>query len=437
MYSTTDTITPMISFHKSVVVNGGIVAKSASLGNERCKFVVNENGIYIVVPSKFDDTGNLSEINYRRYDLGAMIEAIQELNRRTAWMETDMSLNESLKAIDNIEDTTTNTGAFYNDTTDLLPGLKQTISRGSHFMLINANNEAIRFYEITDTYKGILNVDPLLVSGSEYCRNISIIMDGNGDYSDKYISPQILNKTDNSFNILALDIVKDGEYPTLSDKYYTYTPIFDVNNEHKGYNVSLKEGVTINDIYMDGSKIIPPIPYFGTINDIAKLTITSFAGLFKDCTELNGTIDLSDWDFSRITDMSHMFEDCSKINAINFGNNSLDNTAARTINTDYIFEGASKLNTVMVYKDAPRPAFIGSDIPDTLNIDNDETITDIPEGDKEPVNYNGLVWNISDNPNEPDYKRFSYTANSSQSLLTFELIISYTRNSNTLTKNNP
>ena len=210
IYNTTDTITPMISFHKSVVVDGGIVAKSASLGNEKCKFVVNDDGIYVIVPSRFDDTGNLSTINYRRYNLGAMIEAIQELNRRTAWMETDMSFNESLKAIDNIKDTTTNIGAFYNNTTDLLPGLKQTISHGSHFMLINANNDAMRFYEITDAYKGILNIDPLLVPGSEYCRNISIIMDGDEGYADSYISPQILNKTDNSFNILVLDIVKNG-----------------------------------------------------------------------------------------------------------------------------------------------------------------------------------------------------------------------------------
>ena len=131
-YATVDTITPKISLHKPVIVNGGIVAKSASLGNESCKFVVNDDGIYIVIPSNFDNTGDhLSEINHRTYNLGAMIEAIQELNRRTAWMETDMSLAESLKSIDNIEDNTTNTGAFYNNTIDLLPGLKQTISHGN------------------------------------------------------------------------------------------------------------------------------------------------------------------------------------------------------------------------------------------------------------------------------------------------------------------
>ncbi len=323
-YVTVDMITPKISLHKPVIVNGGIVAKSASLGNESCKFVVNNNGIYIVIPSKFDDTGNLSVINHRTYNLGAMIEAVQELNRRTAWMETDMSLADSLKYIDNIGDNTTNTGAFYNNTTDLLPGLKQTISHGNHFMLINTNDEAIRFYEITDRYKDILNCGPLLASGPDHYRHINeIIKNDNHPYTGKYISPQILNKTDNSFNILVLDIINDGNYPTLSDKYYTYTPIFDEQQEYKGYNVTLKDGVTINNICMDGGKIIPPIPYFCTIGNMEQLTVISFAGLFKERIEFGSTIDFSDWDFSGITDMSHMFDDCGSNITVKWSNEGM------------------------------------------------------------------------------------------------------------------
>ena len=388
MYSTTDTITPKISLHKPVVVNGGIVAKSASLGNEKCKFVVNEDGIYVVIPSKFDNTGNISAINYRKYNLGAMIEAIQELNRRTAWMETDMSLAESLKSIDNIEDNTTNTGAFYNDTPDLLPGLKQTISHGNRFMLINPNNEAIRFYEITDTYKGILNCGPLLTSGSDHHRHIKDIMNEDNVHTNSYISPRILNKTDNSFDILVLDTVNaNDEYPTLSDKYYTYTPIIG-NVENTGYKVSLKKGVTINDILMEDNKIYPPAPYFGTIDDIEKLAVTSFSELFKDCTDLKGTIDFSDWDFSRITDMSHMFDDCG-----------------------------SKITVKWLNEEMPPFIRVWTSSPSYVVLDKDNKLIGIKDKDENDIDTMGInlanfIWKGKDESGNEQWFRFGSTKSS-------------------------
>lgn len=311
IYETTDNITPMVSFHKSVTVNGGIIANSASLGNSQCKLVVNNDGIYIVVPSKFDNNGSVSETNYRQYNLGAMVEAIQELNRRTAWMETDMTFSESLNGTDVIKDTTMNSGAMYNDRTDLLPGLKLTVPDGNHFALINTNGEAIRFYQTTNADTAAITSEPLLTtSNNGSLSKLNTIMENDKEYTSKYISPRILNKTDNSFELLVLDIVfyDSVQPPTLSDGYYIYTPIG--GNEYKA---SLKDGITINAIITNDDKIIPPVPYICTFSEpTTQSNVTSIAELFKERTlPTDRSINFSDWDFSRITNMSNIFEGCN------------------------------------------------------------------------------------------------------------------------------
>ena len=336
IYASTDGIAPAISFHRSVVVDGGVVARSASLGNSQCKLVVNDDGVYIVLPTNFDSEGNVSDTEYRTYNLGAMVEAIQELNRRTAWMDPDITFGESLNGTDIPENTAINPGARYHTTTDRLPGLKRTVEDGNRFILVNTSGDAIRFYKIPykDDYTSLLapEASDLLNPDDTDDKRLalmSVLMNGDTEYTDRYISPRILNKTDGSFNILVLDTVDAGDGttpPTLSDAYYLYTPIDGKNK----YKASLKPGVTFIDICTDDAEgsikiVTPPVPYICTFSDATKrVDVTSIAELFKDRTIPAGKItladgkeavilnDFSDWDFSRITDMSNIFEGCNR-----------------------------------------------------------------------------------------------------------------------------
>lgn len=342
IYTPTDGITPMVSFHKSVTIDGGIVAKTASLGNSQYKLTVKEDGIYITVPCNFGDEGKLSATHYKAYNLGAMIEAIQELNRRTAWMEPEMTFGESLIGTDIPDNTAINPGAIHSATGDYLPGLKRTVPDGNNFKLVDTNGNAIRFYQLTDeNLNAILSpadqlVNPELIDPSNTNdtrpNTIRTIMADDEDYANIYISPRILNDTSDSFELLVLDTVEDGDtYPTLSDAYYKYTPIFDSEtNNYVGYRASLKGGININDICTDDDNdanikiITPPLPYICTIgNTVKRFNITSIAELFKDRTIPAGEIDLSNgtkanifvnfaaWDFTDITDTSNIFEGCN------------------------------------------------------------------------------------------------------------------------------
>lgn len=410
IYTPTDGITPMVSFHKSVTIDGGIIAKTASLGNSQYKLTVKEDGIYITVPCNFGDEGKLSATHYKAYNLGAMIEAIQELNRRTAWMEPEMTFGESLIGTDIPDNTAINPGAIHSATGDYLPGLKRTVPDGNNFKLVDTNGNAIRFYQITDEIlTAILSptdqsvnpelIDPLNTADTRL-DTIRTIMTNDIDYANTYISPRILNDTNDSFELLVLDTVEDSStYPTLSDAYYLYTPI-DGKNEYKA---SLKPGVTFNDICTDDAEgsikiVTPPVPYICTFSDATKrVDVTSIAELFKDRTIPAGKItltngkkvdilnDFSDWDFSEITDMSNIFEGCNR------------DFRVRWTHTEPMLPA-------FIYDQEPVPYYI--------EVDDNDNILMVGDIDMTPINTTGInLTNYIWKDNEGVWWRFSYTQN--------------------------
>ena len=128
-----DLITPKIAFGKSIVIDGGIKSDIAVLGNDTYKLIVRTEGIFARMPCNYNDEGEfLEEPEIREYNLAAIIEAIQEINRRTAWMETDMSLFDSLEYTDVLYDKDNNKtidqdGPLYDTLPDLLPALKDPL----------------------------------------------------------------------------------------------------------------------------------------------------------------------------------------------------------------------------------------------------------------------------------------------------------------------
>lgn len=126
-------IKPVIAFAGSINVDGGVVSDIAVLGNEKYQLIVRPEGIFARMPCNYDDNGDYIKTSIRReYNIGALIEAIQEINRRTAWMETDMDLSASLKGTDVLKDEQgndiDNPGPSYDHIgDDLLPALKDPL----------------------------------------------------------------------------------------------------------------------------------------------------------------------------------------------------------------------------------------------------------------------------------------------------------------------
>ena len=260
-------ITPEIALHKSVTVNGGLIAKKMAIGEGNNRLVVKEDGVYIGCPCKFNDEGAPVKEEIRYYSLHAVIEAIQELNRRTAWMDNDMGISESIALTDQLGDN--NVDTYHSTTKDLLPGLR------------NLNKpETLRdgtldrpFSEITEWVDGIWT----------YTFDIS-------------------DEDDVTFGIKRshVDITDDNyvtPYGMITDSTGKQAKVTDTNSMLYGCNKLIS---------LDASE-------WDTIN------VTDMHFMFNCCSSL-ALLDVSNWDTGKVTDMNNMFYHCTSLKELDVSN---------------------------------------------------------------------------------------------------------------------
>jgi surface protein len=150
------------------------------------------------------------------------------------------------------------------------------------------------------------------------------------------------------------------EYPEWTEGIWTYT--FSTTGEKVTFRVE------INDISItDGEYIVP----YGKITDSTgkEAIVTSMNEMFKNCHKLT-SLDLSDWDTSKVTGMGHMFYECDSLTTLDlsgwgvsnvhtffgifYGCNSLrslDLSGWDTSNVtgmSYMFDGCIKLSTITI-----------------------------------------------------------------------------------------
>ncbi len=260
-----DLVKPAIAFADSINVDGGVVSNIAVLGNERYRLIVRPEGIFARMPCRYDKDGFLlDEPVIREYNLAAIVEAIQEINRRTAWMETDMSLFDSLEYTDVLRDNDGEIidqfGPLYDTLTDLLPALKDPIIYT--ITLVDQNGTLIN-YPI-DMSKAINNIlDDMINNGIESreltAKDIEDVFFMLSTFSARgvkaTIEPQtallipyatLVNGKDLQIKIYIDDNYSEPSKPHVyKDDYYTYT-YYELGN--KAINESL--GRRINDPFI-------------------------------------------------------------------------------------------------------------------------------------------------------------------------------------------
>ena len=294
-------ITPMISLNKSVTVDGGLIAKSLAIGGEKNRLVVREDGVYIGCPCKFDDDGApMEEEQLRYYSLHSVIEAIQELNRRTAWMENDLGVSESFALTDQSGDNNVNT--YHSTTKDLLPGLKNLKEIEEDI------GEALR----TGYYPYAFST-------------------GRGEWEDDIWTYTFTRSVKEGHEVVTFN-VQTYDTSITDDKY---TVPYGVITDSTGKTAIVTS--MNNMFYFCESLTSLDLSGWNTSN------ITDMSGMFVSCSSLT-SLDLSGWNTSNVTDMHGMFSYCNRLTTLDV---SGWNTS-KIINMNDMFYYCNRLTTVKI-----------------------------------------------------------------------------------------
>ena len=334
-------ITPMIALNRSVTVDGGLIAKCLAIGEGNNKLVVKEKGVYVGCPCRFDDEGKpMEEERLRYYSLHSVIEAIQELNRRTAWMENDMGVSESFALTDQLG--TGNVNTYHSTTKDLLPGLRSL-------------EEEI----VVDTLlSGTINLP--FSNGliwTQYVNNVAVwrytfMVSGDGKVVTFGISPEYEYFMDDSTGeeIKVSNVIDSTyviPYGTITDSNETKAIVNNMSNMFKeckrltkldasGWNTSNVTDMSNMFYYCTSLKELD-------VSGWNTSKVTNMSKMFYGCHALQ-TIELSGWNTSNVTNMGMMFNGCYALQSLDL---SKWNTSTVT-NMDMMFSGCNSLTTVMV-----------------------------------------------------------------------------------------
>ena len=335
-------ITPMIALTRSVTVDGGLIAKSLAIGNDRYRLVVKEGGVYIGCPCMFNDEGApLEKEELRYYSLHSVIEAIQELNRRTAWMENDMGVSESFALTDQLG--TGNVNTYYSTTKDLLPGLRnlEEETRGLKSGTINEpfidglpwtqEVDNVPIWKYTFTITEIEGKEMVTFSVQ---RGIDYVYDE--DYGDYIEIPTV---TDTSY-ITPYGKITDsnGTDAIITDTSYMFSGCTLLTElDLSGWNTA--NVTTMESMFMDCDKL-QTLDLSGWKTD----SLTNMCDMFDNCILLQDINGISNWDTADVTDTSSMFSGCTLLTELDL---SGWNTANVTT-MERMFFGCDSLATVMV-----------------------------------------------------------------------------------------
>ena len=318
-------IIPEIALHKSVTVNGGLIAKKMAIGEGNNRLVVKEDGVYIGCPCKFDDDGApMEKEQLRYYSLHAVIEAIQELNRRTAWMENDLGVSESFASTDQVGDNTVDT--YHSNTKDLLPGLRNLKEIGEELRTGMYNGvfitdgleweDGLWKYYIQNYGDDIwifsvLPRDAAAITDNTYETPYGVIR-SSVDHSTAIIS-DISSMFFGCENITSLNLSR-WDTSTITTISYLFKGCKQLSKiDLSNWNVSKAREM---DSMFEACESLISID-LSTWHEFSALTLTS---MFKDCKELH-TLNLANWDTSSVENMDNIFNGCDNLVRVTISNN--------------------------------------------------------------------------------------------------------------------
>ena len=134
---------------------------------------------------------------------------------------------------------------------------------------------------------------------------------------------------------------------------------------HKQYNLNFIDTSYIKDM----SGLFEGVRHDFDVTDWDVSNVTDMSHMFADCTQFNG--DLSVWDVSNVTDMSFMFKNCGNFNAELYAwdVSSVTNMRAmfkncqklncdlsrwnvrKDVNTKFMFDGCDKMKVPSWYRE--------------------------------------------------------------------------------------